>query len=924
MKRSRNNLVITLLIIFVLMVLLVVFTMRVIYRTAFKSTQEMGDDKATAITADLENYLETAKSVLWLAADTVDHMVQKGAAPEEIIEYITRESSRTEQQFDESYTGIYGVVNGTYVDGVGWVPPEDYDPVQRDWYIRTVKAGGEVIIIPPYVDAQTGNVIISVGRALSDNNNALALDLTLNGVQEIVEGIRINDYGYGYIVDRDGLVVAHHNREEIGKNYRDQAETSEIYQKSLEIGKGHFDMNVDKESCTVFVDNVMDQWTLIIVVKNADLYRSAYWLMFVSILVTMIIFMLISIFYFIGYQNERKYSARMEEMKEIERRKDYEAKVLKLEKSAADSANKAKSSFLSDMSHEIRTPINAILGMNEMILHESGEADTREYAANIKSAGNTLLAIINSILDFSKIEDGRMSLVPVEFETRILMNGLINSISERAKAKELELKVDIDESIPSRLMGDDVRISQIIMNLLTNAVKYTEKGYVQLSIKNLGLEDERCRLLVAVEDTGIGIRKEDISKLSISFERVDEKKNRHIEGTGLGISIVTRLLTMMGSSLKVESEYGRGSLFSFELLVDVADATPMGPYNLEARGETGTLGDAVSVYAPGARILLTDDNEMNCRVAEKLMKLFGIRPTVCRSGQETIEKMRGQSFDILFLDHMMPVMDGIETLKILKEEDLSGDTKIIALTANAVVGAREQYLDAGFDDYLAKPIRLPELDRMLRKYLSPDLLMTPPKEQKPGQTGAGETGAEHTEPGQTGTGQAGAEHTGAGETWAGHAETVHTEPGQTGRKPEETVQTETGKTRTEGSDPKLYEGRLGDLQRLGLSVESGLTYCADDEEFYFEMLQEYVTAAEEKEEKMDSFLQEGNLRDYKVLVHSLKSASKTIGSTSMFQQALDLETAAGEGRTEYIQKHHPKLMEDLRTLVDQLKQVIET
>ncbi|MCR4838159.1 MAG: response regulator [Eubacterium sp.] len=894
MKRSRKNLIITLSVTFVLMALLVVFTSRVVYRTAFKTVQELGDDKAMAITADLENYLDTAKSVLWLTADTVDHMVAKGATTEEIIEYITRESSRTEQQFDSSYTGIYGVINGTYVDGVGWVPPADYDPTKRDWYLLTVAAGGEVTIIPPYVDAQTGSVIISVGRALTDTRNAMALDLTMNGVQEVVETIQINGYGYGFVLDQEGMVVAHHDRKENGKNYRDLPEREELYRKVKEVGKGNFNLELDGENCTVFVDEVLDQWNLVIVMKDSELYKEPRWLMNASILINLIVFVLISVFYLFGYRKERKISARVEEMKEIERKKDYEAQVLKLEKSAADSANKAKSHFLADMSHEIRTPINAILGMNEMILHESKEEETREYAANIKSAGNTLLSIINSILDFSKIEDGRMSLVPVEFELETLVNGLVNSISERANAKELEVRVEIDETLPSKLIGDDVRISQVIMNLLTNAVKYTEKGYVLLSMKNLGVAEGRCKILVAVRDTGIGIRKEDMNKLSISFERIDEKKNRHIEGTGLGISIVTRLLTMMGSGLKVESEYGTGSVFSFELPIEVADGAPIGQYNVESRGETGMLGDKVTVFAPKAKVLLTDDNEMNCKVAAKLMLLFGIRPAVCHSGWETLDRMKeakeqGAPYDALFLDHMMPEMDGIETLQALKAADLVGRAKVIALTANAVVGAKEQYLAAGFDDYLAKPVRIPELDQMLRKCLPEELL------EEPEETITDEQTVPDGQSKAPGTGMATADEVSAGAAdKAGASET----------------------------DAKQYDGRLGQLQSIGLNVEDGLTYCADDEEFYMEILQEYVDSAPEKKEKLTEFLRDRNLKDYRVVVHSVKSASKTIGAQGLFEKALELEYAAGDGKQEFVTEHHPPLMEEYHALVEAISHVL--
>ncbi|MBR3142459.1 MAG: hypothetical protein IKF09_04815, partial [Clostridiales bacterium] len=330
-------------------------------------------------------------------------------------------------------------------------------------------------------------------------------------------------------------------------------------------------MEIDGQKCTVFVDDVLEQWHLVIVVETSALYQDTVNVLIASVLVGVLVFALISAFYIIAYNHERKANKRIDEMKEIERQREYEAKVLMLEKSAADSANKAKSDFLADMSHEIRTPINAVLGMNEMILRKSDDEDILEYSSNIKSAGNTLLSIINNILDFSKIEDGKMSLVPAEFDVAEQINNLVNSISERARAKDLEFRLDIDESIPSRLFGDDVRISQVIMNLLTNAVKYTEQGSVTLSVKNRGINDGIVKLRFDVIDTGIGIKEEDLGKLFQTFERIEEKRNRHIEGTGLGISIVCKLLSMMNSKLDVESKYAIGSTFGFDLSLRVID-----------------------------------------------------------------------------------------------------------------------------------------------------------------------------------------------------------------------------------------------------------------------------------------------------------------------------------------------------------------
>ncbi|MCR4841203.1 MAG: response regulator [Lachnospiraceae bacterium] len=881
MKGRRNSLVITLTITFVLMALLVVFTSRLIFRTAFTSVEELGNDRTTAISADLENYLDTAKSVLWLAADTVDHMVANGATDEEIVEYITRESANTEQQFDESYTGIYGVIGGNYVDGVGWTPPDDYDPTTRDWYKTTIAGGGDVVIVSPYVDAQTGNVIISVGRALSDGKSALALDLTLSGVQEIVEDIQINGYGYGFILNNDGLIIAHHDRDKNGLDFGVTAEENKLFSEIEGKKKGSFTATVDGKKCTVFVDTIMDQWYLVIVTKNSDLYRDPTYLLIISIIINLVVFALISVFYLLGYRSEQKFNAEMEELKEAERRKDYEAKILKLEKSAADSANKAKSNFLADMSHEIRTPINAVLGMNEMILHESKEEATLGYATSIKSAGTTLLSIINTILDFSKIEDGRMHLVPVEFETVGFVNGLVNSINERAKSKGLYLEVNVDDSVPSVLLGDDVRISQVIMNLLTNAVKYTEKGSILFNITNLGVEDGKVRLLVMVKDTGIGIRPEDIDKLSVSFERVDERRNRNIEGTGLGIAIVTKLLDMMGSKLQVKSEYGVGSEFSFELPVEVVNPEPIGAYKADKKNSIKASANSIGIKVNDAKVLLTDDNDMNRKVAANLLKLFGITPVICSSGGETIDKMWTEEFDIVFLDHMMPELDGIETLKVLRSKQLMGSAKIIALTANAVVGAREQYMEAGFDDYLSKPIDLAELEKMLKKYLPKGKVELLGNEQEIQETTTVENEA---------VSEISAHDLGE------NSDNYGTE------------------------DAEYCSGSgLEKLRELGLDTESGLTYCGGDEDFYLEIVGDYGASAEDKIKELAGYLSDGNFTEYKILIHSVKSSSKTIGAMELFKKARALEQAAGEANEEYLKANHDAVMNEFRELSEKLK-----
>ena len=411
-------------------------------------------------------------------------------------------------------------------------------------------------------------------------------------------------------------------------------------------------------------------------------------------------------------------SKKMETLKLQERQKEMEAEILKLEKSAAESANEAKSAFLAQMSHEIRTPINAILGMNEMVLRESSEESIRVYAENIKSSGRTLLSIINSILDFSKIEDGKMEIEEVRYETASMICDLENSIAERAKAKGLSLVIKADENLPRTLLGDDIRIKQVVTNLLTNAVKYTEKGSVTLTVKKLGEEDGRILMFVEVADTGIGIREEDISVLTESFKRVDMNHNRTIEGTGLGLAIVTGLLSKMDSRLEIDSKYQEGSRFSFKLSQKVVDTEPMGDYHNKTHMVTEGKKSEEKLSLPNVRTLVVDDNKMNLKVAGKLLSLFGIKADMVSSGREALEVLSEKQYDILFLDHMMPEMDGIEVLHEIKARSLvSEETAIIALTANAISGVREMYLSEGFDDYLSKPIEPAELESILRKYL---------------------------------------------------------------------------------------------------------------------------------------------------------------------------------------------------------------
>ncbi len=394
-------------------------------------------------------------------------------------------------------------------------------------------------------------------------------------------------------------------------------------------------------------------------------------------------------------------------------------------KDEAVRANEAKSLFLSNMSHEIRTPINAVLGMNEMILRESDDKQLLSYAENIRSAGKTLLFLINDILDMSKIESGKMEIVKVEYNPADLIMDLWNVIFLRAQEKGLALEFSLDETMPKTLYGDDVRIKQIVTNLLTNAVKYTPRGSVELCAAYERKGEEQLNLILSVKDTGMGIKKEDIGKLFESFQRLDEEKNRNIEGTGLGMNITMSLLKLMDGDMKVESEYGKGSAFTVTIPQRIVCGEPTGSFaEIKSRQEQNHLKKQQTFEAPEASVLVVDDNDMNRKVFQSLLKRTKMKIVTADSGKNCLELVKKEHFHIIFMDHMMPEMDGIETLhEIQKLSDFPNqDTPVIVLTANALSGAREGYLREGFADFLTKPIDAGLLEQTVAMYLPEDLV----------------------------------------------------------------------------------------------------------------------------------------------------------------------------------------------------------
>ena len=720
-SHKKNSMIIPLILVFIFMTVMVIYVSSLMYRVAVSNTNAVMEDRILSVSAMINNHLNTAENVLHVAGDSVNHMLISGTTSARIHEFLVDETSNVSEQFDENYTGLYGYIMGKYIDGLNWEPPEGYDPKQRDWFIAAKEAGGKVVFTDPYVDAQTGNLIISACRILPDKQSVIALDVQLQGIQSMMSELTVSGKGYGFVVDPTGLIIAHKAEEMKGTDLCDLPGGAEFLNTIRDNSTGTFSYEWDGETSTVYVNSLSNDWNVVLVVSDRELYSEVRNQRIVIAFTCMLIFVAIAAFYYVSYKNEKNYAKQMEEMKLEEQRTSYERKVLELEKDAANASNKAKSDFLANMSHEIRTPMNAIIGMDEMILRTSPAEPVRKYALDIQSAGKTLLSIINDILDFSKIESGKMELVPVEYGFSSVMNDVVNMTMNKARDKGLEYELNISKDIPSVMMGDEIRIRQVMLNLINNAIKYTPKGKVSVSVS---FDRDKQMLCVSVADTGIGIREEDIGKLFGSFQRLDENRNRNIEGTGLGLNITMHFVRMMDGDIDVRSVYGEGSTFTAYMKQTVVDGTPVGDFaqNLlkmqERKGEFRP-----TLTAPGARILVVDDNDMNIEVIKGLLEVTKIKIWAAGSGAECIEAARENTFDLIFLDQMMPGMSGVQTLEAMRKENLAEGTPVIALTADAIVGARDNYIKEGFTDYLSKPVMYDALEAVLKKYLDEKLIV---------------------------------------------------------------------------------------------------------------------------------------------------------------------------------------------------------
>ncbi|MDR3154617.1 MAG: response regulator [Deltaproteobacteria bacterium] len=780
------------------------------------------------------------EAVLTMAAYQVGILLEGPGASEAVAAFLkeTTRLMRDRSQWLLGFNGIYGYIDGEIINSMGYHPGEDFVPETRPWFDTAVRAkDGRNSYTEPYVDQEKGSLVISIVRPVADRGGAprgfLVVDVDMAFFQAYMDTLPLPSGTYGVIMNADKLVLGHPDHRHLGKLFRDVSEGYRwIYERLLE-GQNVTAVRFREQNgmaAIASVKGMYNGWYVALVTPYWTYYRDVYVMLGVLCLLGL------SCAAFLSYLLLRLYRDQLRSERE----------------------NQTKSTFLARMSHEIRTPLSAIIGLSELVQREYGKPKGAEYITGIRNSGEILLGIIDEILDFSKIQTGQLSIVSTPYNTASAINDLLTIIRVKLAETSLEFHVDISPELPTVLIGDAVRIRQILINLLSNSIKYTKEGYIRLTASAEPTGDHTVKLSFRVEDSGIGIKAEDFPKLFREFIRVDAQRNPSIEGTGLGLPIAKSLCEAMGGEILVESEYGKGSVFTAVVIQIVFDWEPMGEFRPGSAGP-GRKQKA-TFTAPRAKVLVVDDFASNILVAEGLLQPYRFGVATCMNGREAVELVRGGSFDLVLMDHMMPEMDGIEAVMEIKamEGGAFANLPVIVLTANAVSGMRKKFLDSGFSDFLSKPIDVYKLDEVLRKWLPADLLEGPPPDA----------------------------------------------PGAASEGPSEAAQ----------PLPKIE----------GLDAEAGIQRTGGSRGRWLDCLGVFLRDMRERVSILDAVHDRDNLQDFTILVHALKSSLSNIGADGLSSRSAELEAAGHAGDLETVRDKVDDYRRDLNILAVRVKELLAT
>jgi signal transduction histidine kinase/HPt (histidine-containing phosphotransfer) domain-containing protein/ActR/RegA family two-component response regulator len=800
-------------------------------RIVNKYIANYGDEVLNANAETIKTYLKGYEITLNDIAFVLQWLHEYNSSPETMCEELSKWSDWlyvNDERFDDIIV-LYGVVDGSFINTYGWEHPDDFVPESRVWYTGACALNGGVYYCDPYVDAYSDEYVTTLSKQVFDKNGkpygVIALDVFISSISDFLSGMQLLGSGYGVLLDSSQRIIVHPVTDLFGvrlaniDNGRGYAEMAETLSAGEDVSAFNF-TSVFGDNYVAFIKKLFNGWYIGISLPGEVYYNDVQVMrviLFVTGLVMALVLCVVLTFMHIA-------------------------------KNRSDTASRVKSSFLANMSHEIRTPMNAVIGMAELLLHEPLNERQRDYVNDIISSTHALLSIVNDILDLSKIESGKLSANLVNYDFQAMIDNINSMFKYVAQKKGLEFKFETIGEIPRILYGDDIRLRQVLTNLCGNAVKYTEKGYIRFKVTISGK-----MLIFEIKDTGMGISKEAMPKLFNAFEQDKSDKNRSIVGTGLGLAISKAFVEMMDGKIMIDSEEGQGTIVTLMVPFELGSES-------DVENEKIVRAEPV-IYAPDARILLVDDNEFNLKVAHGLLKLFGIDAKTAASGKDAIGMIKVNEFDIVFMDHMMPDMDGVETTCEIRK--LGGKYKclpIIAFTANAVHGAKEMFLANGFNGFISKPIEMHSLVGILMEWL-----------------------------------------------------------------PQGKITQKTGVEATVDPEKIIQNAFWDALDKIGdINSSIGLRHASGVESIFHDNLVLFHKKFISEFERMSTYLDDIDIENFSISIHTMKSILATIGAIKLSEAASKIEAASKNKDLLYCIDRFPYFKERLLTLHKELSDILLT
>lgn len=817
----------------------------------------------------IDGFLSQGEAVLRVTSRIIEKSLEHGAKQAQIESLLVSEAEHYKHSDDFVLCNMFGILREEFFNGGRWTPAVGYVPSNRPWFQNAPMEKDKVALIPTHLNPHSGEQVVTISLRLSDKKSVLAVDLYLKDLLAKVKKSNLSNMQV--IIDKKGMVISHTDITQNGRNYLSAdywgSDEEKLARAISFAGKEPFVFNLRGRDYRVFSTLIQGEWYVVRLVEEHSLWKDLHLTILRNAgiaLLSYIIFVLLAIAAF--------------------------AKFMKIVR-----VNNSKTSFLTSMSREIRSSINGILGMNSIVQKDLHDDNMKEYTNNIQSAGQSVLSLVNDVLDVTKIESGRLSIESMEYEIFTILQECYNENEPKAKAKGLTFHIDCDPDIPSCLWGDENRIIQIVNNLLSNAIKFTEVGGVSLSVGYDNLPpigslrtDDYIMLKIAVKDTGIGIRNEERNSIFKKFIHDNTTETGNIEGMGLGLSLTQELLAKCGGHMTINSRYGEGSSFLVEIPQLVLNTEPMGDFAIHYKNASRKNKEIADVFlAPEARILIVDDVELNLKMFRGFLKNSQVKIDEALSGHQCLQLVESRRYDLIFLDHMMPVMDGVDVFRKMKMMDKfpNKDTPVIALVSEEESFTKDSFLAEGFADYLIKPLKERDLRRTLKWYLPKQLVLTPEDLNEPVMPLANSTSS-------------------ASKATNNNIDSVFDDD-------EIELRSITAPTLIDRFKP------FEDI----LDVKAGLNYCADDEEIYVEMLQEYIGSPLCR--NVDNCYRNSDWDNYRFYMHVLYDSSVAIGATSMAEKFLNLENASRESRLKVVHENHDLAMALHAELIENIQKGLE-